>query len=151
MIKKADDRKQRRWTIRGDMELWSRSPQQQFEHDISSGNWAAAVMLGMVVLLAVVLVVWTPSSVVVPLWVVLLIVLVLLFFPLRWALRRPYTVTAEWGDDGSGKPEELWQGTVRGTYNTYRQIEKIRRTIETESAPPLDGPLKQVITPTPDS
>jgi hypothetical protein len=115
-----------------------------FEHDVSGSHSSAIVLLVLVCILGVALVVWTPSDVVVPLWLVLLIVLVFLFFPLRWSLRRPWTVVAETGDDGDGEPTEKWVGTVRGVFNVRAQVNKIARTIADESSPGIEGPLRLV-------
>jgi hypothetical protein len=115
-----------------------------FEHDVSAGHTPAVVMLGLVIILTVVLIVWTPPDVVVPLWLVLMIALVVLFFPLRWAFRRPWTVVAATGDDGEGEPTEKWVGTVRGVFNVRKQVTDIARNIATDNIPNVDGPLKPV-------
>jgi hypothetical protein len=143
MMRVVRGRDERVWTLQADMEWRTPSDTVEFEHDVSSGRGAAMFMLGTVILLAVVLVVWTPSDVVVPVWLVLLILAVLLFFPLRWVLRRPWTVVAETGDDGEGEPTEKWRGTVRGLFKVRTQVTRIARTIAEESMPGFEGPLKR--------
>ena len=132
------------WTLQSDMEWRTPATADDFEHDVSAGHGAAVVMLVLVLILTVVLIVWTPPDVVVPLWLVLIILLVLLFFPLRWALRRPWTVMAVTGDDGDGEPTEKWVGSVRGIFNVRKQVADIARTIADESIPGAEGPLKPV-------
>jgi hypothetical protein len=90
-----------------------------------------------------------PEDVVAPwsskmLWLGLLIVLAILFFPARWALRRPWTVVAETGDDGDGEPVEKWVGTVRGVFTVRQQVNRVAKNIATDSQPGLEGPLQPV-------
>jgi hypothetical protein len=132
------------WTLHGELE-WRTSPSaDDFEHDINTNRGPALVMLFLVAVLAVALIVWTPPDVVVPLWLVLILVLLVLFFPLRWALRRPWKVVAATGDDGEGRPTEQWEGTVRGVFNVRQQVARTARTIADEAAPALEGPLRPV-------
>lgn len=132
------------WTLHGEMEWRTPATADDFEHDVSAGHGPAVVMLVLVVILTVVLIVWTPPDVVVPNWLVLIIVLIALFFPLRWALRRPWTVMAETGDDGEGEPTEKWVGTVRGVFNVRKEVAGIARSIADESIPGAEGPLRPV-------
>ncbi|HWM05921.1 MAG TPA: DUF983 domain-containing protein [Actinophytocola sp.] len=134
----------RMWTLRSQLEWRSPATADDFEHDVSVGNAAAIVLLVLVVALAVILIVWTPTDVVVPLWVVLLIVLVILFFPARWALRRPWTVVAETGDNGEGDPTEKWVGTVRGVFTVRQQVNRVAKNIAIDSIPGIEGPLQPV-------
>jgi hypothetical protein len=139
----------RMWTLRSEMEWRQPATNDDFEHDVSVGNLSAFVLLALVVGLAVVLVVSTPADVVAPwsskmLWLGLLIVLAILFFPARWALRRPWTVVAETGDNGEGEPEERWTGTVRGMFTVRQQMNRIAKEIQYDSQPGLEGPLQPV-------
>lgn len=147
MTRPVTDSKGKHWTVQSTLEWRNQASDHDFEHDISAGRGPTVVMLSIVVVLALILVVWTPKAVVVPAWVVLIIVLVLLFFPVRWVLRRPYTLVAARGDDGEGLPEERWVGTVRGAYKARQQVNKTIRNIKFEARPALDGPLKPVVTP----
>jgi hypothetical protein len=81
---------------------------------------------------------------VVPLWLILIILLIALFFPLRWALRRPWTVVAATGDDGEGEPTEKWVGSIRGVFKVRKEVADIARNIADESIPGAEGPLKPV-------
>lgn len=134
----------RMWTLRGQLEWRSPATADDFEHDVSVGNAAAIVLLVLVLVLSAVLIMWTPEDVVVPLWVVLLIVLVLLFFPARWALRRPWSVVAETGDNGEGDPTEKWVGTVRGVLTVRQQVNRVAKSIALDSVPGIEGPLQPV-------
>jgi hypothetical protein len=132
------------WTIQGTTEWRTPATADNFEHDVSASHLSAWVLLAVVGLLTIVLVVWTPEDVVVPVWLVLMILLILLFFPLRWALRRPWTVVAATGDDGEGEPTEQWVGTVRGVFTVRRQVAEVAHDIADHSAPGVEGPLKLV-------
>lgn len=135
------------WMLRGDLEWRTPATADDFQHDLSAGRGPALVMLALVVLLAVILVSRVPDNVVGLELVLPLLALLMLFFPLRWALRRPWTVVAETGDDGESippKPIEKWTGTVRGVLTVRQQMSRIARTIQTEGAPGLEGPLRPV-------
>jgi hypothetical protein len=135
----------RMWTVRGDLE-WGRKPvtADDFEHDVSAGYGPGLVMLGLLVLLSLVLIVWTPHDVAVPAWVVLALLLVFLFFPARWALRRPWKVVAETGDGTPEAPIEKWVGTVRGMFSVRTEIAKVAKNIQTDDMPGFDSPLHPV-------
>jgi hypothetical protein len=81
------------------------------------------------------------------LWLGLLIVLTILFFPTRWALRRPWRVVAETGDNGEGEPVERWVGSVRGVFTVRQQLRQITRDIHVDGHPSIEGPLQPVVEP----
>lgn len=141
VVRSADGKQ---WTVWTEYEWRSQSTADDFEHDISAARGPGIVMLLLVVLLTVVLIVWTPPDVNPPLWLILMILLVALFFPVRWALRRPYTIRAVVGDDGEGNPTEKWVGTVRGVFKIRPEFSRICNNIRLESTPGLEGPLKPV-------
>ncbi|MDV6014543.1 DUF983 domain-containing protein [Haloechinothrix sp. LS1_15] len=85
----------REWTVRKQLEWRPPVTAEDFEHDVSGGARPGYVMLGILGVLVAVLVIWMPDGVYVPVWFVLALALVALFFPLRWTLRRPWTVVAE--------------------------------------------------------
>lgn len=134
----------REWTVRGRLEWRSPATSDDFEHDVSVGSAAAIVLLVLVVTLGIVLVVWTPTDVVVPLWVVLLVLMAVLFFPTRWALRRPWTVVAETGEGTANDPIERWVGVVRGVFTVRQQVNRVAKSIATDSVPGIEGPLQPV-------
>lgn len=134
----------RMWTLRGQME-WSRpATADDFEHDVSAGYLPGIVMLVLVVAFGGVLITWTPSDVVVPAWLVLILLLLVLFFPVRWALRRPWTVVAETGDESPEEPAERWVGTVRGMLSVRQEVSKVAKNIENDAQPSFEGPLHPV-------
>ncbi len=139
----------RQWTLHGQMEWRSEAEDDEFEHDVSVGNGSAFVLLALIIVLAIVLVTTIPEDVVAPwnsrmLWLGLLIVLAIMFFPTRWALRRPWTVEAATGDNGDGQPTERWTGQVRGIFTVRQQLNRIARDIRDESRPGIEGPLQPV-------
>jgi hypothetical protein len=140
LVRGADGRV---WTLRGEMEWSKPATADDFEHDVSAGLTPGIVMLVLVVTLAVVLVAWTPGEVIVPFWVILALLAILLFFPVRWALRRPWTVVAEAPED-EDQPAEHWAGTVRGVLNVRSEFAKLKKNIENEALPSLEGPLQPV-------
>jgi uncharacterized protein (DUF983 family) len=132
------------WTLHSQMEWRSESIDDEFEHDVAVGNASAIVLMILVIVLGAVLVFWSPAGLVVPLWVVLLVLLAFLFFPARWALRRPWKVVAETGDDGEGDPTEKWEGMVRGVFNVRAQMKRVAKNIAVDSRPGIEGPLQLV-------
>lgn len=134
----------RQWTVRSQLDWRTPATSDEFEHDVAVGNTAGIVLLILVIALGVTLIAWTPDDVVVPLWVILLILLAIFFFPARWALRRPWTLVAETGDDGEGEPVERWVGVVRGVFSQRTQVNRVARSIMIDSVPGLEGPLQPV-------
>lgn len=132
------------WTLRGQMEWRTPATADDFEHDLSAGRVPALMMVVLVVILVVILISRIPDDVVGLGLVLPLLMLVVLFFPLRWAMRRPWTVVAETGDDGEGEPTEKWVGSIRGMLNVRQQVSKVARNIETDAVPGLEGPLQPV-------
>jgi hypothetical protein len=134
----------RQWTVRSRLEWRPPATSDDFEHDVSVGNAAAIVLLVLVVALGLILIVWTPDDVVVPLWVVLLVLMAVLFFPTRWALRRPWTIVAETGEGGQADPVERWVGVVRGVFTVRQQMNRVEKSIQVDSVPGIEGPLQPV-------
>ncbi|MGQ0839899.1 DUF983 domain-containing protein [Actinokineospora sp.] len=144
MTRQTRDVNGRLWTVHGTLEWRTPATEDDFEHDVAAGYVPGIVMIVLISILAIVLVTWTPIDVVVPIWLVLLLVLLALFFPARWALRRPWTLVAETGDDGDGGPEERWMGTVRGYFTARSEIAKIAKTISQDTQPSYEGVLKPI-------
>ncbi|WP_133904344.1 DUF983 domain-containing protein [Actinophytocola oryzae] len=145
-VRGRDDRV---WTLRSQMEWRQPATADDFEHDVSVGNASAFVLLALIIVLAITLISTIPEDVVAPwsgrmLWLGLLIVLAILFFPVRWALRRPWTVVAETGDNGEGEPTERWTGQVRGALTARQQINRVAKSIQVDSQPDLEGPFQPV-------
>ncbi|WP_035280494.1 hypothetical protein [Actinokineospora spheciospongiae] len=144
MTRQVRDVNGRLWTVHGTLEWRTPATEDDFEHDVAAGYVPGVVMLSVVVLLAVVLVYWTPADVYVPSWLVVLLVLLALFFPVRWAMRRPWTLIAETGDDGDGEPTERWVGKVRGYFAARGEIARIAKSLSMDAQPSYEGILKPI-------
>lgn len=135
----------RDWVVRAQMEWRAPATADDFEHDVAGSYGPGIAMIVVTSVLAVSLVAWTPDQVRVPAWVYLAVVLVMLFFPLRWILRRPWTVVAETEGDAAGeRPSERWVGTIRGMFTVSGEVKRISKTIQKHSLPDFDGPLHPV-------
>jgi len=135
----------RDWVVRAQMEWRAPATADDFEHDAAGSYGPGIAMIVVTAVLAVVLVVWTPEAVKVPSWVLLALLLIVLFFPLRWILRRPWTVVAETqGDVAGDRPSERWVGTIRGMFTVSGEVKRISKTIQKHSLPDFDGPLHPV-------
>jgi hypothetical protein len=132
------------WTLRSQLEWGSPATIDDFEHDVSSGYAPGIVMLAMLVVLIVALVLWTPAGVVIPAWLIVALVVVLAFFPVRWALRRPWQLVANTRGDKDEQGAERWVGTVRGMFNIRTATAKVARDIEVYNMPSPESPLYPV-------
>ena len=80
----------------------------------------------------------------IPWFLWLLAAAVVLFFPIRWYLRRPWTVVAETAGSYD-LPAERWTGLVRGGSKAKEEIRIIVRRIRTQGTPGhADSPLQPV-------
>jgi hypothetical protein len=136
----------REWTVHSTFEWRTPATSDDFEHDVSVGNTAAIVLLVLVLALGTILITWSvrTDDVVVPPWVVVLVMLAILFFPTRWALRRPWTVVAQTGDGSPEDPIERWVGVVRGMFTVRQQMNRVAKSIIMDSVPGIEGPLQPV-------
>ena len=99
----------RTWSVRRNIEWKTPATGAEFEHDVDGGRGAVLLILSALFLFWVVLILWTPPLVHIPwyLWVIALAIL--LFFPIRWMMRRPWTLVAE-TSGGYDLPAEHWTG-----------------------------------------
>lgn len=135
----------RDWAIRAQMDWRRPAIADDFEHDVAANYAPGVVMFTVALILGIVILVWMPDDVVVPSWVVLAVLLVVLFFPIRWIMRRPWTIVAETEGDSTGeRPSERWVGTVRGILNVRTEVNRIGKTIKKYDIPDFDGPLHPV-------
>jgi hypothetical protein len=141
LVRGADGRM---WTLRGQLEWSQPATIDDFEHDVASGYTPGIVMLFMLGVLVVALVTWRPAGVVVPSWLVLVMAIVMVFFPLRWAVRRPWRLVANTPGSQQEQVAERWVGTVRGMFNIRTVAAKVARDIEVYSMPNAEGPLHPV-------
>ncbi|PRY45963.1 DUF983 domain-containing protein [Umezawaea tangerina] len=141
LVRGADGRM---WTVRSRIEWRNPSPDGDFEHDVSGGQGPGVMMMLIVIVMGVILVSWTPEQVVVPAWLILALIILFLFFPVRWSLRRPWTLVAESKATPDEQPPELWMGQVRGVLTVRQEASKVSRNIEMYSLPDVEGPLQPV-------
>jgi hypothetical protein len=143
LVRGADGRM---WSVRYHMEWVNPVTADDFEHDVSAARGSGVFMAVLVGTFVAVLVAWKESQgmVVVPGWLLLALALVLLFFPVRWVLRRPWTVVAETPGDLDDHPPERWVGTVRGVVAVRTTAARIAHEIQEYSSPGLDGALQPV-------
>lgn len=109
-----------------------------FEHDLDGGRTAAVLVLSALFLFVVVLVVWTPAQVHIPLWLILVFLAAVAFFPIRWVLRRPWTLVVQ-TRGGYDLPAERWVGTVRGVSKAREEVKVVTRSLRTRSKPSYHG------------
>ncbi|KEI44346.1 hypothetical protein [Saccharopolyspora rectivirgula] len=133
----------REWTVKATLEWSNPISADEFEHDVTDGSVSVVIISGALVLLAVMFVMWTPPGVIVPPWLVLLLIAVALFFPVRWLLRRPWTVTAATLGDEE-KQAETWVGVVRGFRKAHHEVAVVSRHIELHAEPDMNGELQPV-------
>lgn len=134
----------RSWQVRRNIE-WSRPAiGDDFEHDIDAGRGAAVLILSSLVVFWVILIVWSPSYLHVPGFMWLLGMAALLFFPVRWWLRRPWTLVAETaGSYDPDLPAEKWTGLVRGGTKAKEELRIVTRRLRTQGTPAhADSPLQ---------
>lgn len=134
----------REWTVSRTMEWSIPTVGDDFEHDLDGGRPAAVLVLSALFLFVVVLVVWTPNKVFIPWWIILVFLAAFAFFPIRWVLRRPWTLVAQ-TPGGYDLPAEHWVGAVRGVSKAREEMRLIIRSLRTRSTPTYaDGPLQPV-------
>ncbi len=134
----------RRWTLRTSIE-WSNPLEiDDWEHDVSGGRSQGIVMGAIVLVMVVTFLVWTPATVVVPGWLILALLLLVLFFPVRWLVRRPWSIIAETPGDTDEHPPERWVGVVRGALTAHQEGARVARNIELYAEPDMNGPLQPV-------
>jgi hypothetical protein len=141
LVRGADGRM---WTLRSSMEWSSPALSDDFEHDVAANNTPGYVLLGMLVVLVVALFVWRPGPVVVPIWLLLILLISMLYFPVRWLMRRPWTLVANTPGSQEEESAERWVGIVHGVYSIRQTAAKVARDIEVYSKPNAEGPLQLV-------
>jgi hypothetical protein len=137
----------RMWTVKSRLEWTDPASEEHYEHDIGGGRVGALILLVVLVVLSAVFVLLTPPNVVFPSWLALAFVLLILFFPIRWLVRRPWTLVAETPGGGiNGLPPERWVGQVRGYFNTRHEAARASRHLREYASPDRDGdgPLQPV-------
>ncbi|MDF3049819.1 MAG: hypothetical protein K0R87_1457 [Pseudonocardia sp.] len=136
----------RTWSVRRNIEWRTPTSGDEFEHDVDGGRGAVLLILSTLALFwaAVIGVLYLGSLVHTPWWMYLAAVLLLLFFPLRWVLRRPWTLVAE-TPGGYDLPAEHWTGMVRGRSRAIEEMRVVVRSLRTRATPGYaDSPLHPV-------
>lgn len=134
----------RTWSVRRNIEWSSPATGDDFEHDVDGQRSGVVLVLSMLVLFWVILVLWAPPQVHVPTWFLVIGSAILAFFPVRWYLRRPWTIVAE-TDGGYDLPAEHWTGMVRGGSRAREEMRVVVRSLRTRATPGhADSPLQPV-------
>ena len=134
----------RTWSVRRNIEWHPPATGDEFEHDVDGGRGAVLLVLSALGLFWLVLFLWAPSQVNVPWYLLLAGLIVLAFFPLRWVLRRPWTLVAE-TPGGYDLPAEHWSGMVRGRGRAKEEMRVLVRNLRTRATPGhADSPLHPV-------
>ena len=134
----------RTWSVRRNIEWRTPATGDEFEHDVDGGSGAAALILTALVLFWAVLLLWIPTQAHVPWYLRLIALAIVLFFPIRWFLRRPWTLVAE-TSGGYDLPAEHWSGMVRGRSRAKEEMRVVVRSLRTRATPGhADSPLHPV-------
>jgi hypothetical protein len=134
----------RTWSVRRNIEWSPPATGDDFEHDVDGGRGAAVFVLSALFVFWLIIIVWKPTQVHIPWYLWLIAVLVVLFFPIRWYLRRPWTVVAETAG-GYDLPAERWTGMVRGGSKSKEELRIVVRRLRTQGTPGhADSPLQPV-------
>jgi hypothetical protein len=136
----------RTWSVRRNIEWRTPATGDEFEHDVDGGRGAVLLILSALALFwaAVIGILYLRSLVHTPWWMYLTAVLLLLFFPVRWVLRRPWTLVAE-TPGGYDLPAEHWTGMVRGRSRAIEEMRVVIRSLRTRATPGYaDSPLHPV-------
>ena len=136
----------RTWSVRRNI-LWSPpATGDDFEHDVDGGRGAAFLILSSLFVFWLILIVWGAGSAGphVPWYLWLAMVVVVGFFPVRWLLRRPWSIVAETAGSYD-LPAERWTGTVRGGSKAKEELRIVTRRLRTQGTPAhADSPLQPV-------
>ena len=118
--------------------MWS-DRSEGFEHEKEGGRKAVIGIIVVLGLLWFALIAWKfqVAAVSVPWWVVTILLGIALFFPVRWAMRRPRRLRVEggrWPDDDEGAGE-AWSGFVRGRSEARAEYKQAIRTLQKRGTP----------------
>jgi hypothetical protein len=134
----------RTWAVRRSIEWSTPAMGDDFEHDVDGQRSGTVTVFSALLLFWVVLILWSPAQLWVPWWFWLIAVVIIGFFPVRWYLRRPWTLVAE-TDGGYDLPAEHWSGMVRGGTRAREEMRVVIRSLRTRATPGYaDSPLQPV-------
>jgi len=144
MARKVFDLHRREWSLRRNIEWSVPATGDDFEHDVDGGRGAAGLVLTALFVFWMILIIWKPADVHIPWFYWFVFFIILMFFPIRWILRRPWTVVAE-TVGGYDQPPERWTGLVRGESKSREEMRITKRQLETRGTPEhSDSPLQSV-------
>ncbi len=112
-----------------------------FEHEKEGGRRAVIAIVVVLGLLVFAQVAWAfqVPAVETPFWVLLILAALVLFFPVRWVLRRPRRLRVEggrWPDDEDDESRaEEWSGFVRGRTEARAEFKQAIRTLQKRGTP----------------
>lgn len=134
----------RTWAVRRNIEWSLPATGDDFEHDVDGGRGAAVLILSALFVFWLILIVWAPAQVHIPWYLWVLMAICVLFFPVRWWLRRPWTVVAETAGSYD-LPAERWTGLIRGGSKAKEELRIVIRRLRTQGTPGhADSPLQPV-------
>ncbi|ALE75470.1 MULTISPECIES: hypothetical protein [unclassified Pseudonocardia] len=132
----------REWQVQRRIEWATPAVGDEFEHDVDAGSGAVVLILSSLAFFWLMLLVWVPDNVIFPWFYWLVVVVGLGFFPARWLLRRPFTITAK-TQGGYDLPPESWTGMVRGLATAREETRVVVRSLKNRSTPGhADSPLQ---------
>lgn len=134
----------REWSVRRNIEWSLPAVGDEFEHDVDGGRSAAVLIFSALFVFWLIIIVWKPALVHIPWYLWVLAAVVVLFFPIRWWLRRPWTIVAETaGSYANDLPAERWIGMVRGGTKAKEEMRIIVGRLRTQGTPGhADSPLQ---------
>jgi len=134
----------RTWMVRRSIEWSLPATGDDFEHDVDGGRGAAFLILSSLFVFWLILIVWAPAELHIPWWLWVIAVLVVGFFPIRWLLRRPWTIVAETAGSYD-LPAERWTGMIRGGSKAKEELRIVVRRLRAQGTPGhADSPLQPV-------
>jgi hypothetical protein len=120
-----------------------------FEHDVDGGRGAVVMVVCALIVFGIVIVAWpilSRSQVHVPVGYWFLALVILGFFPVRWYLRRPWTIVAETeGHYAADAGAERWVGNIRGISRAQEEMRVVVLSLRQRGTPGhADSPLQPV-------
>jgi hypothetical protein len=139
----------RTWEVTRRMDWSPPAMGDEFEHDVDGGRGAVVMVVCALIVFGVAVVAWpllSGSEVYVPWPYWLVAVIIVLFFPVRWVLRRPWKIVAETdGHYGADAGREHWVGKVRGVGKAQEEMRVVILSLRQRGSPGhADSPLQPV-------
>jgi hypothetical protein len=137
----------RTWEVERHIEWSVPAIGDEFEHDVDGGRGAVVMVVCALIVYGVVIIAWpllTQSRLHVPGLYWLFALVILGFFPVRWYLRRPWTIVARTdGHYNTDAKQEHWVGKVRGISKAQEEMRVVLLSIKQRNTPGhADTPLQ---------